>query len=153
MKSKKIVIVFESCHHRNTEKIAQLIAQVLQAELYKPEQLNLSRLSEIDIIGIGSGIYFGKLHEKVQDFLEVLPFRNGLKSFLFVTSGFQRKKYIQEISDKMKLKGINLVDYFSCKGFDTCGPLKLFGGINKGHPNLTDLYNAEIFANKLLNEL
>jgi len=29
----------------------------------------------------------------------------------------------------------------------------LVGGINRGHPDLKDLYNAELFANKLLNEL
>ena len=150
---KKIIIVFESYHHLNTEKIALLFAQVLQAELYKPEQINLARLSEADMIGIGSGIYFGKLHENIRAFLEELPFQYDKKSFFFVTSGVQRQKYIQHFGDKMKVKGMKLVDYFSCKGFDTRGPLKLIGGISRGHPDLTDLYNAEIFANKLLNEL
>ena len=48
---------------------------------------------------------------------------------------------------------MKVVDDFSCRGFNTHGPLKLVGGINKGHPDLKDLKHAEIFARNLLSGL
>jgi len=153
MKPKKIIIVFESYHHRNTEKIAQLITQVLQAELYKPEQVEYSKLAEVDVIGIGTGIYFGKPHEKIQQFLTQLPFLKNKRAFLFTTSGTLKDDYTQNIREQIEWKGLQLIDCFFCKGFDNYGPLRLLGGINKGHPNLKDLYNAEKFANNLINRL
>jgi flavodoxin len=153
MKSKRIIIVFASYHYQNTEKIAQVIAQRLQAELVKSEQVNISKLYEFDIIGIGMGIYFGKPPEKIRSFLSQFPSLEGKKAFLFTTGGVQNKKYIQYIINQMELKGLKLIDCFSCRGFDTYGLLKLVGGKNKGHPDLKDLYNAEIFANNLLNRL
>jgi flavodoxin len=153
MKSQRIIIIFASYHYRNTEKIAQVIAQRLQAELVKPEQVDISKLYEFDIVGIGGGIYFGKPHEKIRSFLAQLHPLKGKKAFLFTTSGVQNKKYIQYISNKMELKGMKLIACFSCRGFATYGLLKLVGGLNKGHPDLKDLYNAEIFANNLLNRL
>ena len=35
------------------------------------------------------------------------------------------------------------------KGFDTFGPLKILGGIKKGHPNEDDLKDAVAFFKKL----
>jgi hypothetical protein len=43
-------------------------------------------------------------------------------------------------------KGFTIIGEFSCKGFNTFGPLKLVGGINKGRPNESDLNKAENFA-------
>jgi len=104
MGSQKIIIVFESYHHHNTEKIARVVSQGLQAELFKPDQVNLSKLSDFDMIGIGTGIYFGKPHEKIQKFLAQLPPLEGKKAFLFTTSGVQKENYTECIREKIELK-------------------------------------------------
>lgn len=153
MRSQKIIIIFESFHHNNTKKIAQVISQGLQAELYKPEQVDLSTLADFECIGIGSGIYFGKPHENIQRFLAQLPYLQNRKSFLFTTSGMQNPNDIQLIRNAMESKGLKIMDFFSCRGLNTHGPLKLVGGTNKGHPDLKDLQHAEIFARNLLNGL
>jgi flavodoxin len=46
-------------------------------------------------------------------------------------------------------RGFSITGEFSCKGWDTVGPLKLFGGINKGRPNEDDLEEARVFARGL----
>jgi flavodoxin len=46
-------------------------------------------------------------------------------------------------------RGFSIAGEFSCKGWDTVGPLKLFGGINKGRPNEGDLEGARVFARRL----
>jgi len=157
MAKPKIIVVFESYHHHNTETIARIIVQRLQADLYKTEQIDPTILTDYEVIGIGTGIYYSKPHEKIQSFLKNLPHLTGLKSFLFTTSGCGNKAYIQSIFTKivseMEQKGLQVIDCLSVKGWDTFGPYKLLGGINKGHPDLKDLYNAELFAHKILSVL
>ncbi len=153
----KIIIIYESYHHQNTEKVAHIIAKKLQADLYLTDEVKTVPLSEYEVIGIGTGIYYGKPHRKIHSFLNNLPIFNGQRSFLFTTSGIIYKKYIQGVTAKIiqriEEKGLKVIDYLSIKGWDTFDPLKLIGGINKGHPDLSDLFNEELFANKLINEL
>jgi flavodoxin len=153
MAEKKTIIIFESYHHKNTEKIARVLAQALQAKLYRPEQVNISKLSDFSLIGFGTGIYYGKPHEKVQHFLEQLPYLKNKKAFLFTTSGLLRDEYTQNIRDRISKKGLLPIGIFACKGYDTYGPFKVIGGLNRRHPDLEDFYNAEIFANDLKNRL
>jgi flavodoxin len=152
----KIIIIYESYHHHNTEKIAHILAQRLQADLYKPSQVKPAQLLDYDAIGIGTGIYFSKPHQKIHSFLNNLPALNDKKSFLFTTSGIFYKKYIQGVINKiiykMEEKELTVIDSFSIKGW-TFGPLRLIGDINREHTDLKDLYNTELFANKVLNEL
>ena len=46
-------------------------------------------------------------------------------------------------------RGFSITGEFSCNGLDTVGPLKLFGGINKGRPNAEDAEDARVFARGL----
>jgi hypothetical protein len=50
-------------------------------------------------------------------------------------------------------KGFEVVDEYHTKAFDTWGPLKLIGGINKGRPNQEDLQKAEDFTQNLKERL
>ena len=51
----------------------------------------------------------------------------------------------------MAKKGFRIIGEFSCKGYDTFGPLKFIGGINKGKPDEKDLKRAREFAKTLIN--
>ncbi len=153
MTARKTIIVFESYHHQNTEAIAQVIAQNLRAELYRTDQVDLTIIPEFDAIGIGSGIYFGKPHEKIQKFLKRLSLLKGKKVFLFFTYGAQQNSYSQFCKEKIASADVEFLDCFSCRGFDTHSLYQLVGGRNQGHPDLRDLYHAEIFANRLKNRL
>jgi menaquinone-dependent protoporphyrinogen IX oxidase len=55
----KSLIVLLSYHHKNTEKIAEAMASILDAEIKTPQQIDPGRLSEYDRVGFGSGIYLG----------------------------------------------------------------------------------------------
>ena len=61
----KVLIIYISIHHGNTEKVVKEMAQVLDAKLLKLGEVNVHNLSEYDLIGFGSGIYFGKHHENL----------------------------------------------------------------------------------------
>ncbi len=55
MSIKSLVILF-SYHHKNTEKIANVIAKVLDCEVKTPMEIHPETLQQYDLIGFGSGI-------------------------------------------------------------------------------------------------
>lgn len=151
----KTIIIYMSVHHGNTEKIARVMAEVLDAKLVKVKEVNINELSEYDLIGFGSGIYMGKHHKSLLYFIDNVPEVKNRKAFIFSTSGMRRGKFFNrfDIALKGKLleKGFDVVEEFSCLGLDTVGLFKLVGGINKGRPNEKDLENAIKFAGNLKN--
>jgi flavodoxin len=116
-----------------------------------PAEVDSNGLSEYDLVGLGSGIYFGKHHTVLLDFADKLPQVTSKKAFIFSTSGQtgNRPKFHQALREKLQSKGYEIVGEFNCAGFDTYGLLKIAGGIKKGHPNKDDLKQAEIFAQSL----
>ncbi|MBI5458682.1 flavodoxin family protein [Methanobacterium sp.] len=149
----KSILVLYSYHHHNTEKIANVFVKVLDAEIKTPQQIKPEKLQEYDLVGFGSGIYSAKHHESLLELADKLPQVNNKKAFLFSTSGITGKsksaKDHSMLREKLLSKGYTIVDEFQCKGFNTNSFLKLFGGMNKGRPNVKDLKNAEEFVNKL----
>lgn len=145
----KRLIIYESVHHKNTEKIAKAMAEVLKAELKKPQEVNINSLKEYDLIGFGSGIYYGKFHKNILQLVKNIKNVNKQKVFAFSTSGQGRKQYNNSIEKELKEKNFEAIGSFACKGFDTYGPFKLIGGIAKGRPNEEDISNAREFAMKL----
>jgi len=69
----KTLIIYELVHHGNTEKVVKIMASVLEADLLKPDEIDKKILFDYDLIGFGSGIYFGKHHKRLLDFINSLP--------------------------------------------------------------------------------
>jgi len=151
----KTLIIYVSIHHCNTEKVAKVIANILGADLLQVQQVDVSMLDKYDLIGFGSGIYFGKHHRSLLDFVETLPTFKNKKAFIFSTSGLRKIAVIhnfdKHLKEKLQRKGFHIIGEFSCRGYDTYRATKLVGGINRGRPNIRDLKQAEDFARGLLN--
>lgn len=82
----KSLLVLFSYHHNNTEKIANVFARVLDAQLKTPQQVNSEELLEYDLVGFGSGIYGEKHHESVLNHVDKLPQVTTKNAFIFSTS-------------------------------------------------------------------
>ncbi|BER91835.1 flavodoxin family protein [Atrimonas thermophila] len=149
----KALIIYFSVHHGNTEKIARAIAETLKAELKTPDEVTPQELLQYDLLGFGSGIFFGKHHRKIVDFIQKLPQVQGKNALVFSTSGMGRKSFNQHLSKLLEEKGFNVVGSFTCRGYDTYGPLKLIGGINRGRPNQDDLEKAKRFAREIAEKI
>jgi flavodoxin len=147
----KTLIIYESIHHDNTEKIGKIMAEALNAEILKTNEVNINILNEYDLIGFGSGIYGGKLHKNILGIIDQMTKLSNKKAFVFSTSGQGKIKYNKAVEDKLKEKGFEIVGSFACQGFDTFGPFKLIGGIAKGKPDINDINNAKNFAKQLTN--
>ncbi|MFX0059391.1 MAG: flavodoxin family protein [Candidatus Hodarchaeota archaeon] len=153
----KSLLVLYSYHHNNTEKIAKVFAEVLDAQIKRPQQINPEELQEYDIIGFGSGIYGAKHHKLLLDLADKLPQITNRKAFIFSTSAMQGADKVAKdhslLREKLQSKGYMIVDEFACKGFNTNSFLKYFGGMNKGRPNSEDIKQAEDFAQNLKQKL
>jgi len=152
--SMKTLIVLVSYHHMNTQKVADVFAKVLDAQIKTPQQISPEELQQFDLVGFGSGIYAGKNDQSLLDFVDKLPQVTYKKAFLSSTSGMpigisgqnRLEEYTSKchttLREKLQSKGYRVVDEFSCAGFNTNKFLKWFGGINKGRPNAEDLKHA-----------
>lgn len=147
----KSLLILYSYHHKNTEKIANVFAKVLDAQIKTPQQINPEELQEYSLIGFGSGIYDEKHHKFLLELADKLPQVTSKKAFIFSTSSNLEPfaKNHSALREKLQSKGYMIVDEFTCAGFNTNSFLKLFGGINKGRPNSEDLKHAEEFAQNL----
>lgn len=145
----KNLIVYESIHHSNTEKIGKAMAECLNAELIKSDDVNVNNLMDYDLIGFGSGIYYGKFHKNILDLIDKSPNLPNKKAFVFSTSGQGKIEYNNPIEQKLKEKDFKVIGSFACKGYDTFGPFKLIGGISRDRPNNNDIQKAKEFAEKL----
>jgi flavodoxin len=149
----KILIVYISVHHGNTEKVARTMANALAADLIQVREASAAVLEQYDLIGFGSGIYFGRHHESVLDFVDKLPVLRNKKAFIFSTSGLREIPLVHDfdrsLKKKLQRKGFSVIAEFSCRGLDTYRATRLVGGLNRGRPNAEDLKRAEEFARDL----
>ncbi|GAI19693.1 unnamed protein product [marine sediment metagenome] len=126
---------------------------MLGADLMRVAQVDINMLAEYDLIGFGSGVYFGKYHKSLLELVDKLPRLENKRAFIFSTSGLRKIPFIHDFAKplkaKLKQKGLNIVGEFSCRGFDTSQAAKIIGGINRGRPDEKDLRLAENFARGL----
>jgi flavodoxin len=153
---KKVLIIYYSFHHQNTKKIALAMAKEIRAKAVTVDEVSLKNFNDYDIFGFGSGIFFGRHHQKIFELVKKLPkfktkFKNK-KAFIFSTSGFPffGKIFHQPLRKLLCQKGFKIIGEFNCPGYDTFGVLKLIGGINKGRPNEKDILESRFFIKKLL---
>ena len=143
-------IVYASVHHGSTRKLAESLSAELGADLFTVEEATNMDLNHYELVGLGSGIYFGR-HDpslcKLADSWQRPPGR----VFIFSTAGLPFLRWFQHASLRKRLikQGCEVVSEFCCRGWDTVGPLWLMGGINRKHPNANDLNRALQFARQL----
>ncbi|MGZ8620591.1 MAG: flavodoxin family protein [Actinomycetota bacterium] len=143
------VIVCTSVHHGNTELVARAMAGPLGAEVVPTADATAETVASADLVGFGSGIYFGKHHAALLAFTEGLPHRPDGRAFVFSTSGRGGTRFHRKLNGILGAKGYTVVGEFGCKGWDTYSIFRLIGGINRGRPNEADLADAAAFARSL----
>lgn len=137
----KTAIVYESTHHGNTRKLVEAIVQNYDIDTIDVTKTKQADLSGYDCIAFASGIAFGNFYPEIQAFAQsCLP--EGKRVILLYTCGKDNPKYSKSMEELAKGKGCKVLGCFRCKGYDTYGPFKLLGGINKGHPDQAEIAGA-----------
>lgn len=146
----KILLIIKSTHQQNTLKIAEAMSEVAPLTFVELENVKNYNLKDYDIVGFGSGIYYGKHDKELIKFVESL---NNEPSYNFVisTSGSKNyDKYNKSLIKLLESKNKTVLGSFGCKGHDKFFIFGLFGGINKGRPNEADLDAAQQFIIELI---
>lgn len=145
----KTAIIYYSKHHGNTKTLLNAIAAKHEVTLIDATQTKAFDLTDFDMIGFASGIYYSKFHKSVLEFAQMnLP--SSKPVFFIYTYGGKQEGYTNAIEAVVLEKSANIKGAFGCPGFDTFGPFKLIGGIAKGHPDQADLENAVSFFEMLM---
>lgn len=114
----KSLLILCSYHHHNTEKIAQVFARILDAQIKTPQQVHLDELQVYDLIGFGSGIYSAKHHEDLLVLADRLPKVTNKNAFIFSTAAITGASKVAKdhslLREKLQSKGYVIVDEFSC---------------------------------------
>ncbi|HAJ94678.1 MAG TPA: flavodoxin [Actinobacteria bacterium] len=140
----KVLIIYHSEHHGNTQKIAKAMAEKINADVLNAVDFDLNKFNKYEICGFGSGVYNGRLHDELLEILNKLSLKNNKKAFIFSTTGSKTYSSMahERIRPILKEKGFEIIGEFSCLGFDTALTSE---GINHGRPNKQDIGDAEDF--------
>lgn len=104
----------------------------------------VAELNGYDRIGIASGIYYSKFAKPLMEYLAThLP--EGKEVFALYTCGQMRASYTKDVKALVEEKEGSYLGEYACLGFDTFGPFKLVGGLQKGHPTAEEIQGAVDF--------
>ena len=124
MSHPKAVILCKSVHHGSTAKVAGVMAAALQAEVVSPEEFPYTSLESVELLGVGSGVYYGRMHSALFEWLRGLPDTTTATcpAFVFSTSGlpFLFKLWHAPLIRELSRKGFEVMGDFHCRGHDSC---------------------------------
>ena len=145
----KAVIIYASTHHGNTRKLVEAIANQCCLHLIDATKQKTADLSAYDLIGFASGIDFGKFYDCVEQFLENnLPEKKRV--FFLYTCARVSNRFTESVKAAAHKKGATVLGEYGCRGFNTYGPWKMIGGMNKGHPSQLEITEAVRFFESIL---
>jgi len=141
-------IIFESNHHGSTKKICDAIGQRYDVTLIDAKDCP-EELEKYDLIGFASGIAFGKFYKTITEVMRnKLPKSKNV--FFIYTCGRDSKNYAAEAKEIASGKACKILGTYGCRGYDTFGPLKIIGGINKENPTDEEINAAIKFFDDVL---
>ena len=146
----KTVIIYASKHHGNTKKVCDRLASDRNITLVEASEVSDSfPWADYDLIGFASGIAFKKFYEPVNKAARQIP--AGKKVFYIYTCAANNQDFSSNIRGIVESRGAESVGTYGCKGFNTYGPLKLIGGMNKKNPTEDELAAAVDFYRAIEN--
>lgn len=144
----KTIIIYESKHHGNTKKVCDRVAAECQVELIEAGNVGVDfKWEDYDMVGFASGIAYSKFYDSVSRAAEQIPAGKG--TFFIYTCAKNDKDFAAKIKKVIEERGAKCLGSYGCRGFNTYGPLKLIGGMNKSNPNEDELKAAVEFVKKV----
>ncbi len=153
----KSLIIYHSTYKNNTEKIAKVFANKINADLVCLKNSRAVRIDNYDLIGFGSGVYKESMSQQLYTYVEELNLK-GKDVFVFSTSGAGMGFYNKKLVNLLKSKGARNKGSFACKGsfvsrdFSDNRIFEIMSKFAVGHPNDKDLCKAEKFIEKVVNQ-
>ncbi|MHC1573821.1 MAG: EFR1 family ferrodoxin [Candidatus Syntropharchaeales archaeon] len=163
---KSLILYYSQCVTGNTEKIAKKIAAGLRTGGNTCDLIKLTKYSRdleivrstdfkaYDLIGIGVPVYYFHPPYHILDLLHEFPRLDGLRGFLFCTSGGNPGSTLYQMKVILDQKGLKIIDgYDRWIGHDVHQMYSRRGGhleSSDGHPTIEELEEAEKFGENLI---
>ena len=144
----KSIIIYASRHHGNTKKLAEHLAVQYDIALVDAQTTSQVDFGHYDLIGFASGMDFGKFYPPVTEMAKKLP--AGKSIYALYTCARDQARYGSEIEEIAVQTGCTYLGKYGCRGYNTYGPWKLIGGMNKDHPSREELEGACAFYEGIL---
>ena len=123
----------------NTKKLAEAIGSAINVEAKTVDE---PLTEDVDILFLGSAVYAAGIDERVKEFIENIDVNVG-KVVNFSSAALIESTYSQ-VKKQVEQKGLKMSeDEFHCRG--------AFKFVHRGHPDETDLKNAQEFAKRTVN--
>lgn len=150
----RCAIIHVSVHHHNTAKISAAMATAIGAEVLSVSEAKERSESNWDVVGLGSGIFFGAHHQSLLRYAAQWT-KPPNAVFIFSTAGLPSLGWLwhRSLRSILNRQQIPILDESCFPGWDTVGPLRWIGGIQRGRPNTHDLERAAAFAQSSLAKL
>ncbi|WP_163193513.1 flavodoxin domain-containing protein [Clostridium thermarum] len=151
----KSLIIYFSNYKNNTERIAKVFAEKINADLINLKGSGEIKIEDYNLIGFGSGVYKEDLAPQIYKYVDKLNLKDK-KVFVFSTSGVGFTYYNNKLIRLLEAKGASCKGSFACKGSFVSREFsdkKIFEFMSKfaeGHPNEKDFRKAEKFIDKVV---
>ena len=123
----------------NTKKLAEAIGSAINVEAKTVDE---PLTENVDILFLGSAVYAAGIDKRVKEFIENIDVNVG-KVVNFSSAALIESTYSQ-VKKQVEQKGLKMSeDEFHCRG--------AFKFVHRGHPDETDLKNAQEFAKRIVN--
>lgn len=148
---KTLIIYFSQTG--NTRRIAECIRSGITEVASRCDMNSLSDtdgklLSDYDLVGIGSPVFYYKEPFHVRDFIEALPELNGQHWFVFCTHGNIIGNFFPSITEVLKQRGAAVIGFHNSYA-DITVPFYPKPSYTSGHPDSQDLAQAKAFGREI----
>lgn len=144
----RTAIVYSSRNKGNTRILVDAIAAGNNIDLYNARSCNHIDLSDYDLIGFASGIYYGSTDKAIMRIMEEdLP--RGKKVFFVCTSGSGKNSYLEPLMEMAKGRAAGVAGAYCCRG-----SISVNGRSGKlKHPSAMEIRSAVNFFNEMMDRL
>ena len=146
-----MIIIYSSHHHGNTEKLVKKVVDGTDIKVISVEDAFNIDFNEYNCIGFASGIDFGKFYPDIIEIAKKIPENKNV--FAIFTCASVNSKMGGQIREIAELRNCKFLGKYGCKGYNTYGPWKLIGGMNKNHPNEDEINEGKKFIENIIKEL
>jgi flavodoxin/ferredoxin len=148
----KALIIFFS-QTGNTRKIAECIQEGItevtnHCDVRLLTEVDEASLSDYDLVGIGSPVFYYREPFHVGDFLQALPDLNGQRWFVFCTHGNVIGNFFPSVTEQLNEKHAAVVGWYNSYAHITV-PFYPRPSYTSGHPDRHDLDKARAFGREI----
>lgn len=149
---KTLVIYFSQTG--NTQKVAEYIGDGIRevasdCRLISLSDLNSQKLSDYDLLGLGTPVFYYKEPFHIREFIENLPMQKGKQWFVFCSHGAAMGRTLLSMTELLEKKDATVIGSYHTYA-DGQLPFYPYPTLTTGHPDQEELAQARQFGRTIV---